>query len=78
MSEAARERVARQAAIRTIRSGERPVYRAMQAQDGRRYVLGYPWLSIDATDRRSALDSTRAAVAEWLGVEPDEVDVETE
>jgi len=77
MSEADRERVARQAAIRTIRSDERPVYRAMQAQDGRWCVLGYPWLSIDATDRRSALDSTRAAVAEWLGVEPGEFDVET-
>jgi hypothetical protein len=35
----------------------------MQAQDGRWYVLGYAWLSIDANDRRSALDATRAAVA---------------
>jgi len=31
----------------------------------------------DAKDRRSALDGTRAAVAEWLGVEPDESDVKT-
>ena len=77
MSEADRQRVARQAAIRTIARGERPVYRAMQAQDGRWYVLGYPWLSIDANDRRSARDATRAAVAEWLGVQPDAFDVET-
>ena len=63
MSEADRQRVARQAAIRTSARGERPVYRAMQAQDGRWYVLGYPWLSIDANDRRSALDGARAAVA---------------
>jgi hypothetical protein len=31
-------------------------------------MLGYPWLSIDAKDRRSATEATRAAVAEWLGV----------
>lgn len=48
----------------------------MQAQDGRWYVLGYPWLSIDAGDRPSALEATRTAVAEWLGVEPDAFDVE--
>ena len=77
MSEADRQRVARQAAIRTIARGERPLYRAMQAQDGRWYVLGYPWLSIDANDRRSARDATRAAVAEWLGVQHDAFDVET-
>jgi len=77
MSEADRQRVARQAAIRTIARGERPLYRAMQAHDGRWYVLGYPWLSIDANDRRSARDATRAAVAEWLGVQHDAFDVET-
>jgi hypothetical protein len=71
MSATAREAAAYQAAIRTIASGERPVYRAMRAQDGGWEVLGCPWLSIDANDRRSALDSTRAAVAEWLGVPPD-------
>jgi hypothetical protein len=52
------------------------VYRAWRADDGRWYVLGYPWLSIDATDRRSALEATRAAVAEWLGVERDAFDVD--
>jgi hypothetical protein len=31
----------------------------------------------DAKDRRPALDGTRAAVAEWLGVEPDAFEVET-
>jgi hypothetical protein len=49
----------------------------MQAQGGRWYVLGYPWLSIDATDRRSAVEATRAPVARWLGVEPDAFDVES-
>jgi hypothetical protein len=48
----------------------------MRAQDGRWYVLGYPWLSIDAIDRRSA-HATRAAVAEWLGVDPAAVDVQS-
>jgi hypothetical protein len=76
MSAAAREQAAYQAAIRTIASGERPVYRAMRAQDGRWEVLGCPWLSIDANDRRSAVEATRAAVAEWLGVEPDAFGVE--
>ena len=76
-SPATQQQVARQAAIRTIARGERPVYRAMQAQDGRWYVLGYTWLSIDAIDRRSALEATRAAVAEWLGIDPAAVDVQS-
>jgi len=49
----------------------------MQAEDGRWYVLGYPWLPIDANDRRSALEATRAAIAPWLGVEPNAFDVES-
>jgi hypothetical protein len=78
MSEADKERVARQAAIRVIRSCERPVYRVIAKQDGSWSVLGCSWLVIDANDRRSAVEATRAAVAEWLGVEPDAFDVETE
>jgi hypothetical protein len=76
-SPAAQEHAARQAAIRTIARGERPVYRAMQAEDGRWYVLGYPWLSVAATGRREALDEARVAIAEWLAVAPDSFDVET-
>jgi len=34
------------------------------------------WLSTDATDRRSGLELTRAAVAAWLGVDPGVFDVE--
>ena len=52
MSEADRQRVAGQAAIRTIARGERPVCRAMQDEDGRWYVLGYPWL-FDRRERPS-------------------------
>jgi hypothetical protein len=33
--------------------------------------------AIDTNDRRSDVEATRAAVAEWLGVEPDGFDVET-
>jgi hypothetical protein len=51
--------------------------RVLPTVDGARYVLGYPWLSIDANDRRSALRTSRAAVAEWLGVQHDAFDVET-
>jgi hypothetical protein len=76
-SPAAREHAARQAGIRTIARGERPLYRAIQAEDGCWYVLGYPWLSVDAGDRRSALEATRAAVAEWLGVDREAFDVES-
>ena len=49
----------------------------MQAQDGRWYVLGYPWLSIDGHDRGSALEATRTAVEEWLGVDRAAFDVES-
>jgi hypothetical protein len=76
MSEAARERQSRQAAIRTIRSGERSVYQVLAAPDGSWSVLARPWLVIDANDRRSALEATRAAVVEWRGVCPDQFDVE--
>ena len=61
--------------IGAIARVERPMYRTTGATDGRWYVLGYPWLPIDANDRRSALEGTRAAVAEWLGVDPDAFDV---
>ena len=67
---------ARQAAIRAIGRGQPPVYRVLQAVDGRWYVLGYAWLSIDANDRRSAVEATRVAIAHLLGVEPDAFDVE--
>jgi hypothetical protein len=35
-----------------------------------------PWLSVTALGRREALDEARAAIAEWLEVEPDAFDVE--
>jgi len=57
--------------------GERPVYRAMQAEGGRWYVLSYPWLVIDGHDRRSALEAPRNAVQEWLGVDREAFDVES-
>jgi hypothetical protein len=76
-STAAREAAARQGAIRTVAGGERPVYRVLPAQGGRWEVLGCPWLSIDANDRRSAIDMTRAAVARWLEVSPAAFDVDT-
>jgi len=74
MSEETRKRQATQAAIRAIRSGERPVYRVLHRPNGW-YVLGYGWLAIDANDRRSAVEATSAAVAEWLDVSPNAFDV---
>jgi hypothetical protein len=76
-SPALREAAARQAAIRTIASGERPVYRCVAAQDGRWEVLGCPWLAIAADDRRSAVERAKTAVADWLGVDPGAFDVES-
>jgi hypothetical protein len=75
-STAAQEHAARQGGIRAIRTGERPVYRVLSAVDGRWYVLGYPWLFIDADGRRAAIEATRTAVAEWLDVDRDAFDVE--
>jgi hypothetical protein len=74
-SAGAQQHAAYQGGLRAIRQGERPVYRILPAADGRWYVLGYPWLSNDANDRRSAVTATRASVADWLGVDPDAFDV---
>jgi hypothetical protein len=41
-------------------------------------VLGCPWLSIGADDRRGAKDATRTAVSAWLGVEPKDFNVEAD
>jgi len=78
MSEAAREHAALQAGRRMVARGERPGYRVSRGQDGGWAVLGLSWLLIDATDRRSALEATRAAVARWLDVDADVFDVETD
>src|SRR5690349_12619681 len=72
---AAQEHAALQGGIRAIRSGERPTYRVLPAVDSRWYVPGYPSIRFDANDRRSAVEATRAAVADWLGVEPDAFEV---
>ena len=32
-------------------------------------AIGSEWLAIEANDRRSAVETTRMAVADWLGVE---------
>jgi len=39
-------------------------------------VDALPWVSVTATGRREALDEARAAIAAWLEVEPDTLDVE--
>jgi hypothetical protein len=46
--------------------------------DGRWEILACPWPSIDMNDRRSAAETTRLAVAEWLGVSLDAFDVEAD
>jgi len=60
-----------------VARGERPGYR-VQSRDGGWTIDALPWLSIDANDRRSAVKSTRAAVAAWLGASPDAFDMESD
>jgi hypothetical protein len=76
MNEMRQREAAEQAAQRMIARGERTGYRVGTAQDGRLEVLGCPWPVIDANDRRPALEQTRAAVADWLGVSPAVFDVD--
>ena len=76
MPEAARERAAYQASLRTIRRGERPVYRVMPREEG---AVERPRLRVAGRRRERPplrLDATRKAVAAWLNVEPDAFDVE--
>lgn len=54
-----------------LATGQRPGYRLRPAQDGRYSVLEAPWLSVG---KRSA---GRAAIAAWLGCDPDAFDLET-
>ena len=75
--DARRRDIAAQAAVRLIRSGERPVYRLVPTQDGRWAIESRGWLSVDASDRRGALVAARAAVADWLDVPADSFDVES-
>ena len=59
-----------------IARGDRPAYRVTTDEDGRWGVATLPWVSVEATNRREALDAARAAIAAWLQVEPDAFDVE--
>ena len=59
-----------------IARGERPAYRLIYAEDGRWRVDALPWVSVTAIGRREALDEARAAIAAWLQVESDSLDVE--
>jgi hypothetical protein len=57
------EAAALEAGRRRVARGERPGYRVRNGQNGRWEVLGCPRLSIDANDRRSAVEAMRTAVA---------------
>ena len=53
-----------------LATGERPGYHLRMSDNGRYTVLEAPWLSVP---HRSA---GRAAIAAWLGCEPDAFDLE--
>jgi predicted RNase H-like HicB family nuclease len=61
-----------------IARSDRPAYRVTAAEDGCWTVDELPSVSVTATGRREALDEARAATAEWLEVDPDAFDVESQ
>lgn len=76
VNSSAKEAAALRGGQQMVARGERPVYRVRLAPVGPWYVDGCPWLIIEATTAMDALAATRAAVAEWLGVDPNAFDVE--
>jgi hypothetical protein len=60
---------------RVIASGGRPLCRLGTVHGGRWTVELSP-LPLSATERRAALIEARAAIAEWLDVDPEAFDVE--
>lgn len=53
-------------------------YRLRPAQDGSWVVDGLPWVTVSATSRRVGPDAARVAIAHWLDVPLDSLDVEPE
>ena len=60
-----------------IARGQRPGYRLTRRVAGGRAVDELPWLPVVATSRREALEAGREAIAAWLEVGPDALDLET-
>jgi hypothetical protein len=58
-----------------IARGDRPAYRITTTEDGRWRVDELPWVPVTATGHREALDEARAAIAEWLEVDPNAFDL---
>jgi hypothetical protein len=75
VSESRQREAAHQASRRMIARGDRPTFRVTADEDGRWRLDALPW-PIAATSRREALDEARAAIAEWLQVDPDAFDVD--
>lgn len=71
-----REARARVAAQRTIARGDSPLYRVRADEYGGGSIDWAPWLTIDASDRRSAVEAARRAVSAWLECDPDAVEIE--
>lgn len=76
VSEAVKQAAAIQAGRRMVARGDRPTYRIKTARDGQWTVDTLPWLPLNASSHREALDDARTAIAEWLDVPPDAFDVE--
>lgn len=74
-----RER-ARQASLRAIAGGDRPVYRPQVEPDGEVLLVRIPELDIATQARQPGEISAMArdCIATWLGVDPDTFDVEIE
>ena len=67
------------AARRMIARKDRPCYRVAETGDGATvHIIELPWIAPVEASRRDAIDRGRSAIAAWLGVQPDTVDVERE
>jgi hypothetical protein len=71
-----RQAQARQAGRRLVAQGERPVYRLRSAQDGRWIVESCEWLPEITGSQAAASAAATTAIASWLDVDPDAIDVE--
>jgi hypothetical protein len=67
------------AARRMIARKDRPCYRVAETGDGATiHIIELPWIAPLEASRRDAIDRAREAIAAWLDVQPDAVDVERE
>jgi hypothetical protein len=76
VSDAQREQQAKEAALKAIARGDRPLYRIRQAPDRSWTVEWLDWLSPLTGSRLEALAGAKAAIAAWLEADTTAIEVE--